>query len=128
MKKLILAAVAASVIAAPAAAAPNFDRSNGRDRISQVQRDKQVRVVRNNGRQVVKTKQVVRTRQVQNRNWRKGDRFDSRYARNYRVIENPRAYRLHDAPRGYRWVQSDNNAILVAITSGLIGAVLGNAF
>jgi Ni/Co efflux regulator RcnB len=58
----------------------------------------------------------------------RGQRFDSRYARNYRVIQNPRAYRLHNAPRGYRWVQSGNDAVLVAIASGLIGAILANAF
>jgi Ni/Co efflux regulator RcnB len=125
MKKLILAAAAASVLAAaPAAAAPSFGQ-NDRGRVEQVQRGKQVRVIRDNGRRVV-TRQVVKSRQVQTRNWRKGDRFDNRYARNYRIIQNPRAYRLYDAPRGYRWVQADNDAVLVAITSGIIGAVLGN--
>ena len=124
MKKLILAAVAASVIAAPAVAAPFGN--NDRGRVVHVQKDKRV-VTRDNGRRVV-TKQVVRTRQDQQRNWRKGERFESRYARNYRVVSNPRAYRLQDAPRGYRWVQSNNDAVLVAITSGLIGAVIGNIF
>jgi len=32
------------------------------------------------------------------------------------------------APRGYRWVQSGNDAVLVALASGLIGAIIGNAF
>jgi Ni/Co efflux regulator RcnB len=123
MKKLILAAAAASVLAAaPAAAAPR-DGHNDRSRVEHVQRTKQV--VRDNGRRVV-TKKVVKTRQVQAPKWRKGQRFDNRHAGNYRVIQNPRAYRLHDAPRGYRWVQSDNDAVLVAITSGIIGAVIGN--
>jgi Ni/Co efflux regulator RcnB len=125
MKKFILAALAASVAAAPVAAAPAFAQ-NGRGQVVQVQKHKQVR---SSGRTVVKTKQVVRTRQAQAaRNWRKGERFDSRQARNYRVISNPRAYRLYDAPRGYRWVQSNNDAVLVAITSGIIGAVLGSRF
>ena len=130
LKKLILAGVAASVIAAPAAAAP-YGHGNDRGRAERVQTTKVVQ--RGNGRQIVKVKQVNRNaytnRAASNgRSWRKGDRFDSRYASNYRVISNPRAYRLHDAPRGYRWVQSNNDAVLVAITSGLIGAVLGNAF
>lgn len=116
MKKLILAIAAASVLAAPVAAAPGFGRDN-RGHAEQVR-----------GRQVVKTKQVVKVRQVQARKWNKGQRFDRRYARNYRVIQNPRAYRLYDAPRGYRWVQSDKDAVLIAITSGIIGAVLGNRF
>ncbi len=44
------------------------------------------------------------------------------------MISNPRAYRLRDAPRGYRWVQSDHDAVLVAITSGVIASVMANAF
>jgi len=128
LKKIMLAGVAASVVAAPAAAAPfgrDYDRDNGRGRVERVQTTKVVQ--RANGRQVVKVKQVSRRDARQSyRSWRKGDRFDSRYASNYRVIGNPRAYRLRDAPRGYRWVQSGNDAVLVAITSGLIGAVLGN--
>lgn len=61
------------------------------------------------------------------RNWSKGQKFDRRYATNYRVINNPRDYRLSNAPRGYQWVRSGNDAVLIAITSGLIGAVIGNA-
>jgi Ni/Co efflux regulator RcnB len=120
LKTIILGTVAASVLAAPVAAA-DFGRNNDRNRVERVQT---TRIVQrnNNGRQ------VVQVRQVQNRKWARGQRFDSRYARNYRVIQNPRAYRLHDAPRGYRWVQSGNDAVLVAIASGLIGAVFGNAF
>ena len=61
------------------------------------------------------------------RNWSKGQKFDRRYATNYRVIDNPRAYRLSNAPRGYQWVRSGNDAVLIAVTSGIIGAVIGNA-
>ena len=64
---------------------------------------------------------------AQQRHWAKGQRFDRRYASNYRVINNPRAYRLSNAPRGYQWVQSGNDAVLIAVTSGIIGAVIGNA-
>ncbi len=121
MKTLILGAVAVSVAAAPAAAAP-FGRHDGRA----VQRAQVTKIVhRDNGRQVVKVKQVTRT-QSQARNWRKGDRFDSRHARNYRVVSNYRDYRLQAPPRGYRYVQSDDNVLLVAIASGLVGAVFGN--
>lgn len=58
----------------------------------------------------------------------KGQRFDSRYARNYRQINNPRAYGLRDAPRGQHWVQSGNDALLVGLVGGVIGAVIANAF
>lgn len=123
MKKIIMGLIAASVLAAPAAAAP-FNAHNGRD---QVQQTRTKIVQRNNGRQIVRTRQVVRTDRFRTHRWNKGQRFDSRYAQNYRVINNPRAYRLHDAPRGYRWVQSGNDAVLVAVASGLIGAVLAGA-
>ncbi|VWX60976.1 RcnB family protein [Sphingorhabdus sp. 109] len=71
-----------------------------------------------------RTSTVVRQN---HRNWSKGQKFDRRYATNYRVIDNPRAYRLSNAPRGYQWVRSGNDAVLIAVTSGIIGAVIGNA-
>ena len=59
---------------------------------------------------------------------RKGDRFDSRYAHNYRVVSNPRAYGLYAAPRGQHWVRSGNDALLVGLAGGVIGAIIANAF
>jgi Ni/Co efflux regulator RcnB len=118
MKKFALALAGASValtgIAATPAAAAGFREHRGR--IEQVQ-----------------TRKVVRTRFVNNnrfqaRRWQRGDRFDHRYASNYRVISNPYYYNLRPAPRGYRWVQSGNDAVLVAIASGIIGALVANAF
>ncbi|MEA2999561.1 MAG: hypothetical protein QOK17_1394 [Sphingomonadales bacterium] len=120
IKSLILGTAAATVLAAAPASAADFGRNNDRGRIERVQTTRIVQ--RDNGRR------MVQVRQVQARKWGRGQRFDNRYASNYRVIDNPRAYRLHDAPRGYRWVQSGNDAVLVAVVSGLIGAVLGNAF
>lgn len=64
---------------------------------------------------------------ISQRHWAKGQRFDRRYASNYQVINNPRAYRLSNAPRGHQWVRSGNDAVLIAVTSGIIGAVIGNA-
>lgn len=120
LSKIALAATAAaSVLAAVPASAQSFGYNDGRGRIEQVRTRTVVRQV---GRQ------DFRQTQVQARRWNRGERFDSRYARNYQVIANPRAYRLHDAPRGYRWVRSGNDAVLVALTSGLIGAVIGNSF
>jgi Ni/Co efflux regulator RcnB len=116
LKKILLGAAAASVLAAPAAAAP-FGHGNYNDRAyngrGQVER-------------VVTTRQVSQYRQAPR--FRVGQRFDRRYATNYRMIQNPHYYRLNDAPRGYRWVQSGNDAVLVAVASGLIGAILANAF
>src|SRR3546814_19073772 len=99
-----------------------------------------------NGRTVIKQRKVVR-RPVQrtvryqtsyrpahaayrpvyatpHRTWARGQRFDYRYAPRYRVVNNYRGYnRLYTPPRGYHWVQSGNDAVLVAIASGLIGEI-----
>lgn len=62
------------------------------------------------------------------RRWSRGDRFDYRFARDYRVIGNPYRYRLHAAPYGYRWVRSGRDAVLIGITSGLVLSVMDNVF
>ena len=117
-KKLLLGVAGAAVLAAPAAAAPYGHHSsfNGYGAYND----------RGHVERTVTTRQVFNYRQAPR--FRVGQRFDRRYAANYRMIDNPRLYRLHDAPRGYRWVQSGNDAVLVALASGLIGAIIGNAF
>jgi len=119
MKKLTLALAGASVavagLAATPASAAGFDRHD-RNRYEQV-----------HVRKVVKNRYVQNNR-FQNHRWQRGQRFDRRYATNYRMISNPYYYNLRPAPRGYRWVQSGNDAVLIAITSGIIGALVANAF
>ncbi len=111
MKKVILGvAAAASVLAIAAPASAQTFRHNDRGRVEQVQR---------NG---------FANRNFAGRGWQTGQRFDRSYATNYRIIDNPGYYRLREAPRGYRWVQSGDDAVLVALASGLIGAIAANAF
>jgi Ni/Co efflux regulator RcnB len=125
MKKLTLALAGASValtgvMATPAAAA-DFGRHD-RNRYEQVQ----TRTVER-GRFVTNDR-FQRDNRFQARRWQRGERFDSRYASNYMVVSNPYAYHLRAAPRGYRWVRSGNDAVMVAIASGIIGALVANAF
>ena len=123
MKKFILAAAAAStLVAVPAAAAP-FGGNHDRGRFEQVQQNRYGNQAFGQRNFVQRNVQV---RRVETRRWRQGERFDSRYASNYRIVGN--SYRGRVAPRGYRWVQSGNDAVLVALASGLIGAIIGNAF
>ncbi|MET0372579.1 MAG: RcnB family protein [Sphingobium sp.] len=136
MKKFLMALsatvmVASPIVASQAQAAPH------RETVRVVQQDR-------HGRTVVQQRTVVRNDhrgyadnrrgyadnrrgyQSQHR-WAKGQRFDRRYATNYRVINNYRDYRLNAPPRGYQYVRSGNDAVLVAITSGIIGAIIGGA-
>src|SRR5690349_23185018 len=101
MKKIALALAGASValtgLAATPASAADFNRHD-RGRYEQT-----------HNRKVVRNRVVINryntNRYVQTHRWNRGDRFDSRYAMNYRVISNPYAYNLRPAPYGYRWVQ-----------------------
>ncbi|HEU0044634.1 RcnB family protein [Sphingomonas sp.] len=122
MKKIILSVLAATVAISPMAVSAAE---------AQQYRDQRQRttVVRERPNGTVVTRTVVRQNQSRGRAWRKGQRFDRRYAQNYREIDY-RTYRgrgLYAPPRGHRWVRSGNDAVLIAIGSGLIGAVIGNA-
>ncbi|WP_404712837.1 RcnB family protein [Sphingomonas sp. MMS24-J13] len=130
MKKFILAALAATIVTTPVLAAPNWnndDRGHNAQRYDRHDRDGRPDRAGNRFDRGDRFDRHDRHDRVEYRNWNRGQRFDSRYAYNYRVIQSPRVYRLHDAPRGYRWVQSGNDAVLVGITSGIVASVLANA-
>lgn len=135
MKKFIIAALAASVVASPVVAAPWDNGNDGRGRYEQRHDnrghyDRHDRNDRNDRHdrydRYDRHDRNDRYDRMGYRSWKKGQRFDSRYARNYRVIDS-RRYHLRSAPRGYRWVQSGNDAVMIGITSGIIAMVLANA-
>jgi Ni/Co efflux regulator RcnB len=113
MKTFIIAALMAGLTTGPVLAAP-YHGPNDRGRVERTQRT------------VVKQVVVRHDNRRDHRSWTRGQRFDSRYAPNYRVISSPRVYHLNDAPRGYRWVRSGNDAVLVGIASGIVAAVMAN--
>lgn len=120
MKKFLMSLATTTMLVAPLVAAAPADAAQRRV----------VTTVRHQPGRTVVNRRVV-TRQPAYRNWRRGQRFNYRYARNYRVVNNWQAYRgrrLYAPPRGYHWVRSGNDAVLVAVTGGLIGAVLAGAF
>ncbi|WP_277971199.1 RcnB family protein [Sphingomonas echinoides] len=124
MRKMIIAILAAAAAASPIAATS-----------AEAQQQRQTTTVvreRPNGTVVTKRTTVNRRNVAQNhRRWARGQRFDRRYASNYREINDWRAYRgrrLYAPPRGYRWVRSGNDAVLIAVSGGIIGAVLAGAF
>lgn len=131
MKKFLLSAVATTLIASPilAAAPASAAQWNGRGQTHQF-RDYRQQPQHYAYRGDYRPQQRVTYRQSYEpnyRHWNRGERFDSRYATNYRVIDNYRDYGLQAPGYGYRWERSGNDAVLVALTSGLIGAVIGNA-
>ena len=125
MKKFVLAAVATAMVASPVLAAAPAEAQT-RHGYHQ-QRDYRATPQRGPSYNQRYTHKAPNYRT----NWRKGERFDQRQARNYRAVNNWKAYqnrRLYAPPRGYQWVQSGNDAVLVALASGLIGAVIGGVF
>ncbi|HKT78460.1 MAG TPA: RcnB family protein [Sphingobium sp.] len=119
-KKLLMALTATTMVVSPMVAAE-----------AQAAPQREVhRVVKQgpHGRTVTKTTVIRKDdRRDHHRRWAKGQRFDRRYATNYRVIDNYRGYRLKAPPRGYHWVRSGNDAVLVALTSGIIASVITGA-
>lgn len=122
MKKFILSAIAASMIASPMVATEASAQGYPQQRHETVVRHQP-------GRTVVVDRTVTRNHGPQYRNdWRRGERFDYRRAHNYRVINNYRVYRLRTPPRGYHYVRSGNDAVLVGVTSGIIAGIIAGAF
>ena len=113
MKKFILAALAASVALSPMAA--TVASAQGR------QQERHTTVVKRNGNVVQKT--VVR--QQYRSDWRKGQRFDQRQARNYRQIDYRQYRGLRAPPRGYRYVRSGNDAVLVRSNNVIVRVYSG---
>lgn len=123
-KKFLIALTATTMIAGPVATTQAQAATHGQQHRTETTRT--VVTQQAHGRTVVKQKTVVR--KADHRRWAKGQRFDRRYAANYRVINNYRNYRLSAPPRGYQWVRSGHDAVLIAITSGIIGAVVATTF
>jgi Ni/Co efflux regulator RcnB len=123
MKKLILSAIAATLVASPMAIAAAD--------AAPVQRERTVTTVkeRPNGRTVVTQRTTVRNNGVRNNNynWRAGQRFDRRRATNYRVVRDYRTYRLAAPGRGQYWARSGNDAILVR-DNGTVVRVIQRSF
>ncbi len=131
MNRFLIAALATTMVATPTLAAAQPYRGPAHNSAPTVvqQRGHGPVVVQQRGHGPVVVKQNTRYRApaVQYRsNWRKGERFDSRQARNYRQIDYRQYRGLKAPPRGYHYVQSGNDAVLVGITSGIVAAVFAS--
>jgi Ni/Co efflux regulator RcnB len=101
MKRLVLATVALSLLAAPAAFAQPRDFHHRDHRSTHV----------------VKKKVIVKKVR-----WQRGHRLP--HGQHYVVIRDYGRYHLRRPPRGQHWVRVDNQYLLVGITSGIIAALV----
>jgi Ni/Co efflux regulator RcnB len=59
-----------------------------------------------------------------NHEYYRGDRLPAEYRNRQYVVDDWRGHNLSAPPHGYHWVQSGNDYILIAITTGIIAALL----
>jgi Ni/Co efflux regulator RcnB len=101
MKRLLLATVALSLLAAPAAFAQPQDFHHRDHRPTHV----------------VKKKVIVKKTR-----WQRGHRLPR--GQHYVVVKDYGRYHLRRPPHGQHWVRVDNQYLLVGITSGIIAALV----
>lgn len=104
MKKYLVPILAAAALVVPGVAQARDNHGDSRDHRAQ----------------------VVKVQKAKEHKWKRGERFDRKQATNYREINYRNYHRLKAPPRGYHYVRSGNDILLVALTSGVIGAVYGN--
>ncbi|MDR3500745.1 MAG: RcnB family protein [Parvibaculum sp.] len=61
------------------------------------------------------------------RNWKRGQKLPYAY-RDRGYVVDYRAYRLSQPPRGYQWIRVNNNVYLVQQSNGLIAQIVLNMF
>lgn len=127
MNRFLIAALATTMVATPTLAAAQPYRGPAHKAVQQRGHGPVVVKQRGHAPAAVRQNSYQRPSAVQYRsNWRKGERFDSRQARNYRQIDYRQYRGLQAPPRGYQYVQSGNDAVLVGITSGIVAAVFAS--
>jgi len=105
MKRLVLATVALSLLAAPAAFAQPQDFHHKDHRTTHVVKKKVV-------------KKVV----VNRPHWQRGHRLP--HGQHYVVVNDYGRYHLRRPPHGQHWVRVDNQYLLVGISTGIIAALI----
>jgi Ni/Co efflux regulator RcnB len=59
---------------------------------------------------------------AQQGNWHQGDHYNGG-----RQTVDWHQHHLHQPPSGYEWVQSGNQFVLIAVTTGIIASIIANA-
>ena len=103
MKRILLSAVALSILAAPVYAQARHDGRNDH---------------RAEERVIIKKREVIKKR----RHWSRGARLDRNERRS--VVSDYRRYHLSKPPRGQQWVKVDNDYLLIGIATGVIASIV----
>ena len=112
MKKFALVLLSATILAAPMAQARDHHRGHN-DRGRHVEQPAA-------HKRMAPPKRVVAPKH----HWKKGHRMTAAERRHMREVRDYRRHRLSAPPRGHRWVQIDNEFLLVGITSGIIASII----
>lgn len=70
----------------------------------------------------------MESRQQTWKNFRKGERFDRKHARNYQRVDYRKYRGVKAPPRGYEYVRSGNDLLLVRSSNGMITSVRSGLF
>lgn len=119
MKRLIITAVAASLLAGTALSGTAMAQPRHDDRHD---RYEQQRAYEKGRRDQARYERKEDRREY--RRWAKGQRLDSRYRGNGYYVSDYRRHGLRAPPRGYRWQRVNDQYILAAVATGLIASVI----
>ncbi|MCV9960812.1 RcnB family protein [Pararhizobium sp. BT-229] len=111
MKRLLIALVASSFLAAPMA----FAQPARPFEVAQVtQRHVEKRVYKHGNDKVVEKRVTVKKR------WARGHRLSPVERRRIAAVNDYRRYKLRAPPRGQQWVRVDNDFLLISVATGVI--------
>lgn len=116
MKRLILATVALSMLAAPAAmAGERYGQRHGNPGWHEMS-------PKHSGWDKPEWKKGPQWKQGKKAHWKKGQRFND-WKRGH-SIQDYKRHGLRKPGHGQRWVRVDNDYILIAVSSGIIAALI----
>ena len=128
MKRLIISALAATLLAGTALSGPAMAAGQRHDDSRYDQRDN-----RHDGRHDSRYDRRDDRRDYRDdrrgdrrdhRRWERGQRLDARYRDNRYYVSDYRRHGLRAPPRGYRWQRVDDSYVLAAVATGLIASVI----
>ncbi|NGM51753.1 hypothetical protein G5B46_19240 [Caulobacter sp. 602-2] len=119
MKRLIITAVAASLLAGTALSGTAMAQPRHDDRHD---RYEQQRAYEKGRRDQARYERKEDRREY--RRWAKGQRLDARYRGNGYYVSDYRRHGLRAPPRGYRWQRVNDQYILAAVATGIIASVI----